>query len=120
SRQQKVAKGISNPLPKEIGRGIAIIGTGLSSTLLSSQRTTAHRRLNLVQRFTFEATVQVYLVVFARRDPEDLVSLAQVEVAQADRPTISAPGSCWLNHSTRSVSHPQVRLYLGLRRTARR
>jgi hypothetical protein len=29
---------------KEMSRGIAIIGTGLSSTLLSSQRTTAHHQ----------------------------------------------------------------------------
>src|SRR5512145_2491994 len=33
------------PIPKRTGRGIAIIGTGLSSTLLSSQRTTAFRKL---------------------------------------------------------------------------
>jgi hypothetical protein len=42
---KNVAKGIHNPSTiKQTGRGIAIIGTGLSSTLLSSQRTTAHHQ----------------------------------------------------------------------------
>jgi hypothetical protein len=56
----------SNQTPKGFGRGKSSIGTGLSSTLLSSQRTTTHRKTHRRSlRRAPGALVQLYPRYFA-------------------------------------------------------
>src|SRR3954453_7813548 len=63
---KKVAKGIQNPK----GSGKKLLGTGLSSTLLSSQRTTTHRKTNhLSRRPAPGALVQLYPRYFVSSNP---------------------------------------------------
>jgi len=104
------------------------IGTGLSSTLLSSQRTTTHQKPDPQQEGpVLGATALTYPVDFvgARSKilptspkfvPRSEPAAKRVDRRSglADRPTIveaiSPPGSCRLSYSTRSTSLAQTRL----------